>query len=49
MEILNFIIMNNEEQEKQVWQMPEVIDLDVNNTSGGIFIGDESSPSHPTS
>ena len=34
--------MNNEEKTKQVWQSPEIIDLDLDKTeSGTILTGDE--------
>ena len=29
--------MNNEENAKQVWQTPEIVDLDVANTASGLF------------
>lgn len=37
--------MSNEENIKQVWQTPEIFDLDVDKTSGKFFYPIESSTS----
>jgi len=39
--------MNDEKMTKQVWQTPEIIDLDVDKTSGG-KANDPSEPSPAT-
>jgi hypothetical protein len=41
--------MNEETTQKQVWQTPEVVDLDVDKTAGGTATGVEITPGAPHS
>jgi len=41
MDISKIRIMEKEENIKKTWETPEIVDLDLDKTGGGIFLGDE--------